>query len=160
MAVDFPYGQANIQGFADFLTNNVQVPLTVPNNALTLPVVNDYNVNAAYAVAQCTVDPYINCVSPIYYTMAMYNFATDWLINNAPDLECQTYWEKLRAKWMVNSPISGVVESTADKSTSTSLRVPEVFNNLSPFDLQLMRTPYGRAYMAIASKFSDIWGLS
>ena len=154
--VDFPYGCANLQGFADFLTNNVQVPA----NALAVPVANDYNVIAAFQVAKCTVDPLINRVSPIYYTMAMYNFATDWLINNAPDQPCVVYWEKLREKWKLNGPISGVVESTSDETTSTTLRVPEVFNNLSPFDLQLMRTPYGRAYMGIASKFADIWGVS
>jgi hypothetical protein len=156
MAVDYPYGKANLQGFADFLTNNVQVPV----KALAVPVVSDYMVGAAFEVAKCTVDPIIQRVSPIYYTMAMYNFATDWLINNAVDLDCETYWEKLRAKWNINGPISGVVESTADESTSTSLKVPEVFNNLSPFDLQLMKTPWGRAYMGIASKFADIWGVS
>jgi hypothetical protein len=149
----YPYGCANMTDFQYFIYSVMLIPVAyLPTTSPTIA--------EAFAVSQCTVDPFIRQASPVYYNLAFYNFGGDYIINNAVDVECDAYFENLRKKWNINGFVAGVVQSTSDMSTSTSLKVPEVYDNLSPFDLQLNKTPYGRQYMAIASKFSDIWGIS
>jgi hypothetical protein len=152
----YPTDPANITDFVWFLQNVVNVPPA----ALTTTPVTQVDVTTAWAVACETVDRFINIHSPLYYNLAMYNFAADYLINWCVDQECQTWFEDLRKKLKITSFVGGTVASTADESTSTSLNVPKNLEGLTFFDLQNLKTIYGRTYMSIAEKFGDIWGAS
>jgi hypothetical protein len=159
--VTFPTDPANITDFVWFIQNVMQVPAT----ALPTNVAADPDVTTAWAVALETVDCFINQYSPLYYNLAMYNFAGDYLINWASDSNaapnmCSTYFTDLRKKWNITGFVAGTVSSVSDEGTSTSLDVPPQVQGLAMFDLQMLKTPFGRAYMNIASKFGDIWGLS
>jgi len=113
----------------------------------------------SYALALETVNRAIR-VSPLNYVKAVYNFAGDALINEAPDQTGQTFFADLREKWNILDPISGVVASSGDVSTNQSLVVPEQFSTLTLADLQQFKTPYGRAYVAIAQQYGALWGIS
>lgn len=156
----YPTSPANITDFVWFIQNVMEVPAS----ALPTNIATDPDVLTAWAVAGETVDCFINIHSPLYYNLAMYNFAADYLINWASDSNasspCSTYFADLRKKWNLTGFVGGAVSSTADESTSTSLEVPEQVKGLSMFDLQMLKTPFGRTYMSIAAKFGDMWGMS
>jgi hypothetical protein len=155
----YPTDCANITDFAWFVTN----VMAVPTNALASPVVSDPNVITAFAVAMDTVSKWLQWnpyAGSLYYNLAVYNFAADYLINWAIDPMCVTFWEDARKKLNITGFVGGIVSSTADESTSTSLDVSEKTADMTMFDLQLMKTPYGRAYLAIAQKIGTVWGLS
>ena len=71
------------------------------------------------------------------------------------------YWSDLRKSWGLNGFSPGVVQSAADQGTSTSYKVSSFYDNLTPMELDLMKTPWGRRYMSIASWYGPtIWGLT
>lgn len=78
-----------------------------------------------------------------------------------PGTYAATFFADLRAKWNVNAISTGVVSETHDESTGSSFVVPEQFKDLTLTDLQNLKTPYGRAYMAFAQKYGQtLWGLT
>ena len=125
----------------------------------------------AYDTAINTVNPQIGAVPGPFYSQAVYYFGCDWMINWAPDpvppvlfptgnRKQLGYMAFLRAKWNLTGFTPGVVQSTADESTSESLVVPEQLKMLTIDQLGNLKTPYGRAYLGIAQKAGVLWGLS
>lgn len=114
----------------------------------------------AYDIARDTVSHMIQRASPTLYLVAVYSLAGDVLINIAQDVAGQTFFACLRRDWGINDFVSGVISASSDESTSESLLVPDAFKNLTLSDLQNLKTPYGRAYLAIAQKIGTLWGLS
>jgi hypothetical protein len=118
----------------------------------------------AYDVAHDVVNPFINRISPIQYTLAVYNLGGDRLVNFCPDQAGQTYFEGLRspppAGFGLFNFVPGVVQSAADVSTSDGLLVPEFMKGLTLQNLALLKTPWGRQYLAIAQDTGTIWGLT
>ena len=117
-------------------------------------------IREAYDLSIETVNLAIKPAAPNSYRSAVYNLGGDILINTAPDQVGSTYFADLRAKWNVLDPTSGVVQSSSDASTSQTLTVPEQANTFTLGDLQNLKTPYGRAYLAIAQKYGSLWGIS
>lgn len=156
----YPTSSVNITDFVWFIQNVMKVPSSaLPTSGLTTYA----DITTAYAVALETVDIYILNISPLYYNLAVYNFAGDYLINWAQDLpspSCSTFFADTRAQWNITGFKAGVVQSSADEGTSTSLSVAPAQTDLTLFDLQMLKTPYGRTYMAIAQKFGDVWGIT
>jgi hypothetical protein len=71
------------------------------------------------------------------------------------------YFAKLRKDLKLNTFVPGVVSSTSDLSTSVGLDNPDFFKNLTLDQLQLLKTPYGQRYLAIAQKYGPtVWGLT
>jgi hypothetical protein len=100
-------------------------------------------------------------VSMGMYAMAVYNLAADRLINLQPDTSGQTYWAKLRETFKIYDATPGIVVSGSDQGTTSSVLNAEFMKNLTAFDLQTFKTPYGRAYMGITQNYGpSIWGLS
>lgn len=100
---------------------------------------------------------------PAIYVRAVYLFALDRLINFASDPAgsgSTGYFATLRASLGINNTVLGLIQSSSDESTSQSWMIPDALKNLSLADLQSLKTPYGREYMAIASQFAPMWGLS
>ena len=156
----YPTDRANLTDFVWFILNVMQVP----TKALPVDPTTDPDILTAYAVALGTVNPVLCQVSPLYYNLAVYNFGGDYLINWASDAlaqdACSEYFEELRSDMGITSFKAGVVQSTADVSTSTTMAISDANKQLTLSDMQNLKTPFGRTYLAIAQKFGDIWGLS
>ena len=94
------------------------------------------------------------------YSFAVYNFGADRLVNYASDVDGQTFFRDLRREFGIYKFSPGIVQSASDQGTSGNLQVIEAMRRMTLGDLQMLKTPYGRAYMAIAqSAGSDIWML-
>lgn len=96
------------------------------------------------------------------YTIAVYNLAGSYLINNCPDQPGQTFFKDLRAALKLNTAfIPGVVASSGDQGTSVALLVPDFFKDLSLEALQRLKDPFGLAYLTIAQDYGPtVWGLT
>lgn len=66
----------------------------------------------------------------------------------------------MRAQWHLTSFVGGVIQSSADESTSESLAVPKAIQEATLNDLQLFKTSYGRTYLSYAQRFGTLWGIS
>jgi hypothetical protein len=112
------------------------------------------------------VSDQINNYSPLLYTQALNNFAGDWLINYAPDNASatvpanKTFFTTTRTGYKINNFSVGIVQSAADESTSDALTVPDFVKGLTMQNLQQIKTPYGRQYMAITQELGPVWGMS
>jgi len=125
-------------------------------------VLPDDSLMLTYAlqVALLIVNQAINAASPTIYTLAVYNLAGDNLINYAQDTPPSTYFADLRKSYGVNNFVGGVVNSASDEGTSSSYDVIDNLKNLTIGQLQNLKTPYGRQYLAFASQVGTNWGLS
>lgn len=71
------------------------------------------------------------------------------------------YFLNARRMFKINSFVPGIVANTSDLTTSVGLDNPDFFKMLTLFDLQLLKTPWGRAYLATAQKVGPtVWGLT
>lgn len=150
--------QPTVAGFLSFIRLQMGISATV------LPDDSVY-IGWAYAVAVEIVNLEISCISKLMYALAVYNLAGDNLVNYAqdnPDLTPpdNTFFADLRTAWDITGFVAGVIQSSADVTTSESLLVPDFMQGLTMADLQNLKTPYGRAYLAIAQRTGTIWGVS
>lgn len=146
-------------GFQDFVTDIMGIdPLYLPANSPA--------TEWAYANALMIVNPSLALVgvkTPIETTLyieAVYNLGGDNLINYAPDQPGRTYFADLRRSMNINSFASGVVQSASDSTTSDTLSVPPALTNLTISQLQNLKTPWGRRYLAIAQTYGTMWGVA
>ena len=152
--------EPTIAGYLDFLRNSVGIPVNaLPNDSPWIGATFDFalkTVNMDLQVVTGGSDAY-----PSYYAIAVYNFGTAMLIEWAPDQTGSTYFAVLREKFKIFTFIAGVISSSSDESTSQSIDVADAFKGLTIGDLQLLKTPWGRAYLAMAQNAGPtIWGLS
>lgn len=156
-------------GYLEFIRNIMGISSALlPDNS---PV-----IGYSYNIALATVNEQLQAIKapsdPYYsiYALAVYNLAGDRLINYAPDLDGSPvipgsnpplkYFAYSRKQYQLNSFVSGVVQSTSDESTSVSLVVPKALELLTIGDLQNLKTPWGRQYLAIAQDTGTDWGIS
>ena len=112
------------------------------------------------AVALQIVNRMLQRASTLMYGLAVYNLATDRLLNFAQDQPGQTYFQDLRAKYKLLDLAVGVVQSASDQGTSGAYVNLETMKNFTLMDLATLKTPFGRRYMEIAMSFGpDIFGL-
>jgi hypothetical protein len=143
----------NLAGFIAFIRSNMGINTTVlPDNSIY--------IEEAYNVAVELVNEQINKCSNTLYTRAVYNLAADNLLNYAQDQSGQTFFSDVRTGYGINSFVAGVIQSSADESTSESMLVPDFFKHLTLSNLQNLKTPYGRAYLQIAQSMGPNWGLT
>ena len=143
-----------LAGFQSFVTDIMQIP----SSALTI---TSPTVSLAFEVASAIVNPAINQVSPLIYTLCVYNLAASNLVNFAIDQEGQDYFSSLRKQFGVLDLIIGEVQSASDQGTSSSLLVPDFVKKMSLSDMQLAKDPWGRQYLIYAQKYGPgIWGLT
>lgn len=144
----------SLEGFQSFVANIMGVPSAAMPSA-------DF-LNTVLCVAIDIVNPAIRII-PQQYTWAVYNLAGDRLINYAPDNAGQTFFADIRGKagFNITAFVPGVVSAASDVSTGDSLLNPDFMKNLTLGDLQDLKTPYGRAYLAIAQDYGPApWGLT
>lgn len=147
-----------IANFLIFIRNVMGINTTV------LP---DASPSIAYAfnIAMAICNPlFANIYTPsgsfTLYELAVYNLGGSNLINFAPDQAGQTYFTDLRTTLDIAGFKAGVVASAADQGTSDALTVPKALEALTLADLQYLKDPYGRQYLALAQKFGTLWGLT
>lgn len=148
-----------LAGFLAFVRAINITAVNLPDNSIWLTTA--FNVAMAIvntALVQVPVGPPASGVS--IYTLAVYNLAASNLIEFAHDLPGQCFFEDLRKKWSMNSFVAGVINSSSDEGTSQSMTVPEAFNTLTIADLQYLKNPYGRQYLALAQRFGTLWNLA
>ena len=130
--------------------------IVLPDNSPYIPM--------ALAVALEIVNQLLNCASPLMYTLAVYNLGGDNIINYAQDLPDAAvipgsgtpglpFFAWTRKQWDVNGFVSGVISGAHDEATGTTLVVQEAAKNFTLSDLQNLKTPYGRQYLAIAQRY-------
>lgn len=161
--------QPTLAGFQAFIKNIMQVPPSA------LPTDSPF-IRYAFANALAIVNPALRAVCIpqkdaagvslnsggwTIYAEAVYNLAADNLINYAPDLPGFAYYSKLRKKLNINGFVSGVVQDSADESTSVSMVVQEAAKNFTLMNLQQLKTPYGRTYLGLAQSYGpSTWGIN
>jgi hypothetical protein len=114
----------------------------------------------ALTISLETVYRLLNAYSPLLYTLAVYNLGIDTLINYCPDNPPSDFFSKAREKFKVFNFVPGVVTAAADVSTSDTLTVPDYMKNLTLQNLQNLKTPWGRQYLAIMQNLGPLWGIS
>jgi len=118
-------------------------------------------ITTTLAIAQDVVNDQLNQVQPIIYTLAVYNYAADRLINFAIDVGGLTYFRDLRSQLGINVFAAGVVASSSDQGTSQSLEVLRSMKGLTIGQMQMMKTIYGRQYLDFAQAYGPSpWGLT
>lgn len=136
-------------GFLAFVRSDMGIP------AADLPD-DSQSIDMAYGAAVEWVNTSLSSLLPNLYSVAVYNLAASFLVNwGAGDV-----FVKLRDRLGLNSLQVGVITSSSDSGTSQSKLVPDFFKDLSLIDLQMLRDPWGRAYMMIAQQFGSLWGLT
>lgn len=123
----------------------------LPDDSPFIPLTLDY--------AQAIVNEVLS-IAPLIFELATYNLAGDYLINITPDQTGETFFSDTRKKWNINSFVAGPVASSHDETTGQTLLTPEFLKTLSMADLQTLKTPYGRQYMAFAQRWGTNWGVS
>jgi hypothetical protein len=124
------------------------LPSTSPYLAWALSYAEEQTMLILYAVGQD------------YYCFAVYLLATSFLINWCPDQSGQTFFQGLRASWNITGFVGGTVQSTADELTSESLLAPDFLKGLTLANLQQLKDPYGRQWLAMQQDNGPIWGIS
>jgi hypothetical protein len=158
-----------LAGFLNFIRTGMGIDSTVlPDNSVWIT----YAFNVAMAIVNQAlgavgVDPVSGTT---IYTLAVYNLAASNLLNFAQDLPGaanvqgsdppQPFFAYTRSKWNMTSFVSGVVQSTSDEGTSMSVVVPKALEDLTIANLQQLKDPYGRQYLAFAQDYGTLWGLS
>lgn len=153
--------QPTLAGFQAFIADVMGInPIYLPTNSPA--------IGWAYTVALMVVNPDLALVgspagAPVQtsmYAIAVYNLAGDNLINFAPDQDGREYFATLRKTMGISAFAAGVVTSASDSGTSDSLAVSEALHNLTIGQLQNLKTPWGRQYLAIAQSYGTIWGVA
>lgn len=153
-----------LAGYLDFIRNYMQIPTSAlpdssPAVLMTLAISEEV-VNPALRAVASPCYSTLGYDGPNIYELCVYNLGGDNLINFAPDVPGGTYFAKLRAQYGCNSFVAGVISSSADEGTSESLTVPDALKGLTLANLQNLRTPYGRTYLAFAMQYGTLWGIS
>jgi hypothetical protein len=139
------------------LTTFIQTIAGIPTSAL--PVGSAY-IPWALSYAEEKTLLVLNAVGQDYYCFAVYLLATSFLINWCPDQPGQVYFQGLRKQWDITGFVGGTIQAPADESTSESLLAPDFLKGLTLGQLQALRDPYGRQWLAMQQDLGPIWGLS
>lgn len=114
----------------------------------------------AYQVAQDIVPLDFAKTAPTIYTLTIYNFGGSQLLQTQPDYPGRTYFADARAAYGINSFVAGVIDTSADSTTSQHMIVGKGLQNLSLLDLQRLKDPYGRQALAYMQAIGTLWGLT
>lgn len=146
-----------LAGFIVWIRAVMEISTAVlPDNAPVIAI--------AYQVAKAIVNQQL-IVAPPIYTLAVYNLGGDNLVNYAVDNPAltpplNTYFNDLREGFTSLKFVPGVVTSSSNVSTSVGLLNIEAMKEFTMANLQNLKTPWGRQYLAFAQDVGTPWGLS
>jgi hypothetical protein len=142
-----------LAGFLLFIRGQMGVSTTVlPDDSIFIVW--------AYNVAIELVNLGLQAASPTVYMLAVYNLAASNLVNFAQDQAGNTYFADLRRTLQIDSMVPELVTSASDQGTSSSYFIPDFYKNISLADLQYLKDPWGRQYLAFAQRYGTLWGLN
>jgi len=143
-----PPGDPTFAGFQWFVANMAGIPASEIPDVTVLQACYDQAINLAYWGLETVPS---QSTSPSIYAFAVYNLATDILVEIAWDDPngTSTYWTDLRNKLGLNSMNFGIITSATDQIKGMTL-----------MDLQLAKTPWGRRYLMFAGQWGAIWGIT
>lgn len=93
-------------------------------------------------------------------TTFTYPLSTDPGAQTDAGTASQIYFATLRKQFNSYGFVAGIISASGDESTNQTLTVPDKMKNLTMANLQQLKTPYGRQYMAFVESFGPIWGLT
>jgi hypothetical protein len=154
-----PPGDPTFAGFQWFVANMAGIPASEIPDVTVLQACYDQAINLAYWGLETVPS---QSTSPSIYAFAVYNLATDILVEIAWDDPngTSTYWTDLRNKLGLNSMNFGIITSATDQGTSESTFIPDQIKGMTLMDLQLAKTPWGRRYLMFAGQWGAIWGIT
>jgi hypothetical protein len=119
----------------------------------------------AYNVALDIVNIQLQTISPDIYTLAVYNLGGDNIVNYAQDNPSlpppnNTYFATLRANFHIGQFVAGVISGSSDVSTSQTVLNPDFMKDFTMANLQQLKTPWGRQYLAFVQDLGPLWGLT
>lgn len=149
-------GPPTLAEFTNFLVAYVGISTDIlPSNS---PV-----IAFSFTLAMSVVNPVLAQANQLIYNNAVYNLATDFVFNYAQDQPeapmvegsdpAAPFFKNSRKVWGINSFVPGVIQSTGDEGTNSSYVVQEAAKNFTLSNLQNLKTPYGRRYLAWAQEF-------
>lgn len=162
-----------LAGFLAFVRALGVPPNALPDDSAYLALA--YNIAISLANIQLASVP-VGGDGTSVYTLMVYNLAMDNLVNYAQDVPGGPifidpngfptddpplpFFAGMRKQWGLNNWAAGVVASTSDVSTSTSLEVIEAAKTFTMSNLRNLKTPWGRNYLELAQDYGTLWGLS
>lgn len=146
--------QPNLADYLLFIRQNCGIgSLYLPDSSLW--------ITTTFTVATTMVNAAIAAFNAALYTIAVYDYGADRLINFALDVPGQSYFSDLRRSLGITGFSPGLITASSDQGTSQSRELPDWVRHMTLADLQLTKTPYGRAYLSIAQAYgSTVWGLT
>lgn len=161
-----PPGPPTLAGFLDFVRNVMGI------TTAQLPDASPF-ITLAYCTAKAIVNVAFAAASPLIYQQMVYNLGGSNLLNVAPDPTGAKPYDPddpdnklpffgyMRKTYNMLGFVSGVIQAAADEATSESMVVPDAFKGLTLANLQMLKDPYGRAYLAYAQAYGPAaWGVS
>lgn len=143
----------NLTDYTTFIRTQVGIgPVYLPDSSMW--------INVSFDVAVRMVSLWLERADCVIYTLAVYNYGADRLLNFATDQPGQTYFADARKALNISGFTVGMITSSSDQGTSQSMEVPDWAKEMTIGDLQMARTPYGRQYLAFAQMIGVIWGLT
>lgn len=139
--------------------------------AVALSVVNPALRKVAIPATDST-GAILNSGGLTIFALAVYNLAGSNLLAYAQDQEDAPivpgsgepglpFFAYTRKRWNIDGFVSGVVQSTGDEGTSTAMVVQEAAKAFTLANLQQLKDPYGRQYLALAQSYGpSTWGIS
>ncbi len=128
----------------------------MPSDAL-LQTVYDFSLNWVLDLLRLVPS---QPTSASLYASAVYNLGGHFLVLYAMDTPPSTFWQDLRNRYQIGSMKVGLIQSASDQGSSTSYMIPEQLQNMTLADLMMMQTPWGQAYLMIASGWGNVWGIT
>jgi len=116
------------------------------------------DIDSALSLSMEIVNDDILTASPTLYDLAVYSLGVSNLIEFASDQPGQTFFADQRIAYKMAGFVGGVVSSTSDEGTSTSLATPDWISRASIAELQYLKNPWGRQYVSIAQRMGTMWG--
>lgn len=162
-----PPGPPTVAGFLTFIRQQMGITTDqLPDDSTTIAM--------AFCVAIAIVNKAIQCASPIMYNLAVYNLAGSNVLNYAQDPTPIVpypagsdadppvgFFAYNRGVYNMLGFVTGVIQASADEATSNSMIVQEAAKTFTLANLQQLKDPYGRAYLAIAQSYGPgAWGLT
>lgn len=148
-----PDTSPTLAGFVAFCRSQGMTAEIIPDD--------DPGFATALAFGEEWVPCLLRVVSCVLYTAAVYNWSASNLIQFQQDQAGQTYFATFRAKCNEFDFVPGVVSSTSDESTATTLTVGKQLSNMGMIELQKAKDPFGRQALAIIGALGpNPWGLS
>lgn len=172
--------QPTLAGFQTFIVNVMGIstsilpadsPVIAMAFAVALAIVNRALCKVCLP-SQDAAGVQLNSGGYTIYALAVYNLAGSNLLayaqdaSNAPTVPGSgdpglPFFAYARKQYNINGFVSGVVESTNDQGTGSSFVVQEAAKNFTLANLQQLKDPYGRQYLALAQSYGpSTWGIS